>query len=228
MLDLIGILISLANVVLQLIFFIILLVFLFLLLSKFSRMLLKLFYKKHLPRPAITGHILNSRIRKTMQPPKSITNALDIEKGMNILEIGAGGGTYTLDAARRTQTGTVFATDVSEGMLNSLKKNVLKSNLNNIKIEFADVYALPYQDNMFDRVFMVTVTGELDDKIRAFKEIHRVLKTKGKMTVGEFFIDPDYPLQRSVKKWAAQTGFIFLRSRQRIIHYTMTFEKGER
>ncbi len=209
----------------QLALFIFILIFLILIISKINRGVFKHFYKKDIPRPAVVGHILNSRIRKVMQPPKSIIDALDVKEGMNILEIGAGGETFTLEAARRTRSGTVYATDVSDRMLNVLKSNVRKSKLSNIKIEYADVNALHYEDNTFDRVFMVTVTGELHDKIQAFREINRILKPHGKLTVGEFFIDADYPLQRSVKKWATQAGLKYLKSRQRIIHYTMSFEK---
>lgn len=217
--------VSLFFLVIQLTFFICILIFLILLLSKINRRIFKHFYKKDIPRPAVVGHILNSRIRKKLQPPKSIIDALDVGEGMNILEIGAGGGTFTLEAARRTRSGTVFATDVSDRMLTVLKSNVRKSKLSNIKIEFADVNALHYEDNTFDRVFMVTVTGELHDKIQAFREINRVLKPNGRLTVGEFFIDADYPLQSSVKKWASQVGLKYLKSRQRIIHYTISFEK---
>ena len=217
--------ISIFFVLVQITFLICILIFLILVISKINRRIFKHFYKKDIPRPAFVGHILNSRIRRVMQPPKSIIDALDVREGMNILEIGAGGGTFTLEAARRTRSGTVYATDVSEGMLTVLKSNVKKSKLSNIKIEYADVNALHYEDNTFDRVFTVTVTGELHDKIQAFREINRVLKPHGKLTVGEFFIDADYPLQSSVKKWATQAGLKYLKSRQRIVHYTMSFEK---
>ena len=200
---------------------------LFLILTKGIRRVFKTIYKKEIPRPATSAHIMNSFIRRALQPPKSVIKELDVKNGMVILEIGAGGGTYTFEAARSGEDITVYATDIMENMLDVLKSNMMKTNLSNIIPEIANVYQLPYEENMFDRAFMVTVTGELNDKISAFKEIFRVLKPGGKLLIGEFLIDPDYPLKRSVKKWCKKAGFKFMKSRERIMHYTMVFQKDE-
>ena len=128
-------------------------------------MIFKKIYKKEIPRRATSAHIMNSSIRRALQPPKSVIKELDIKNGMLVLEIGAGGGTFTFEAAKSAENIVIYATDVVENMLNVLKSNLKKLNLSNIKPEIADVYQLPYKENMFDRAFLVTVTGELHDKI---------------------------------------------------------------
>ena len=154
MTDLLKDIVSLFFLLIQFTFFICILIFLILILSKINRRIFKHFYKKDIPRPAVVGHILNSRIRRVIQPPKSIIDALDVREGMNILEIGAGGGTFTLEAARRTRSGTVFATDVSDGMLTVLKSNVMKKLVFLIVVMFIGV-------NLFAQTgqLEVTITG---------------------------------------------------------------------
>ena len=60
-------------------------------------MIFKKIYKKEIPRRATSAHIMNSAIRRSLQPPKSVIRELEIKNGMIILEIGAGGGTYTFE-----------------------------------------------------------------------------------------------------------------------------------
>jgi len=88
------------------------------------------------------------------------------------------------------------------------------------------VYGLPYIDNTFDRVFMVAVIGELRDKTKALREIKRVLKEDGLLTIAEFVPDPDYRREKTVTKWCRQIGLEIVSRQRNFLHYLATFKKA--
>jgi ubiquinone/menaquinone biosynthesis C-methylase UbiE len=73
----------------------------------------------------------------------------------------------------------------------------------NIAARVASVYELPYPDDFFDVIYMITVTGEIPDPMRALREFRRVLKLAGTLAVSEIPVDPDYPWASTVTRWAA-------------------------
>jgi ubiquinone/menaquinone biosynthesis C-methylase UbiE len=63
-----------------------------------------------------------------------------------------------------------------------------------IKVLEAYAEELPFEDESFDFVLMVTVLCFLADPFRALREATRVLKPRGRLIIG--MIDPDSPLGR--------------------------------
>jgi ubiquinone/menaquinone biosynthesis C-methylase UbiE len=59
----------------------------------------------------------------------------------------------------------------------------------------------------FDRAFLVTVLGEIPDKIGALREIYRALKPGGILSITEVFPDPDFQMPGAIRKLAHETGF---------------------
>ena len=64
-----------------------------------------------------------------------------------------------------------------------------------IKVLEAYAEELPFEDESFDFVLMVTVLCFLADPLRALGEATRVLKLRGRLIIG--MIDPDSPLARA-------------------------------
>ena len=64
-----------------------------------------------------------------------------------------------------------------------------------IKVLEAYAEELPFEDESFDFVLMVTVLCFLADPFRALREATRVLKPQGRLIIG--MIDPDSPLGRA-------------------------------
>jgi ubiquinone/menaquinone biosynthesis C-methylase UbiE len=72
---------------------------------------------------------------------------------------------------------------------------------------------------------MITVIGEIPEPVRAMREIHRVLKPSGTLAFSELLMDPDYPLERTLVRQAAQAGFRLKRKVGNFFAYTLVFEK---
>lgn len=179
------------------------------------------------PVPSLLAPLLDNPLRRKIQSPEVITKWMGIEAGMSILEIGPGLGTFTFEVARSAgESGHVYAIDIQEAIVSGLGDKVTQQGIENITVKLASVYELPFSDRFFDRVFMITVLGEIPDKQAALSEIKRVLKDEGLLAIGEFLPDPDYPRRKTVMNWCLDSGFELSEAHGNILHYLLTFKKS--
>jgi ubiquinone/menaquinone biosynthesis C-methylase UbiE len=94
------------------------------------------------------------------------------------LEIGAGTGYFTLNLMQAGVIERATATDISPGMLKTLKANAKRLGLK-VETKAADAERLPFEDAGFDLVFGHAVLHHIPDLERAFDEFHRVLRPGG-------------------------------------------------
>ncbi|HEX2923184.1 MAG TPA: methyltransferase domain-containing protein [Chloroflexota bacterium] len=180
----------------------------------------------HFPVPPIVAVFLNSPLRKAMQPPVEVVERSGIEPGMNVLELGCGPGTFTVDAARRIgDTGRLLAVDIEPKMIEKANQAIWYAGLNNVDIRMADAYNLPAPDESIDVAFMVTVLAEVPDRQKALAEVRRVLKPDGTLSITELFTDPDYPRQQTVVRWCRDAGFRLTGGHGNFFNYTLNFQK---
>lgn len=183
----------------------------------------------HFPAPYFIGRFLDSNHRRRLQPPYKIIQGSGIKKGIKSLEIGCGSGAYTTFIARAIgNDGIVYALDIQQKMLKQLenKLNRLENkDIKNIIPVLASAYDLPFDKNTMDLVYMVSVFQEIPDKNKTLKEIKRVLKPGGILSISEFFVDPDYPLRTTTIKQCTQVGFEFDGVFGNFWNYTIRFTK---
>ena len=166
--------------------------------------------------------MIDNPLRRRLQPPDATARRHGIKPGMTLLEIGPGNGRYGVAAARRAgQEGRLHTIDIEPKMIERVRQRAAAEGVTNIDARVANAYQLPYPDASFDLIYMIAVTGEIPDPVRAFRECRRVLKPTGKLAVSEILVDPDYPRASSVVRWAAQTGLQPLRKIGNIFHYTL-------
>lgn len=96
----------------------------------------------------------------------------------NGLEIGAGTGYFSLNLLQRGVIGSAVATDISPGMLATLRANAARLGLE-VQTVATQAEALPFPDRSFDLVFGHAVLHHLPDLDRAFAEFARVLRPGG-------------------------------------------------
>lgn len=117
--------------------------------------------------------------------------ALALEKGSSLLDIACGIGNYSLAAAERIgPDGIVYAVDLWEEGIATLKNAAAARKLNNIKAMVSDVgKSLPVEANSIDLCLMATVLHDLIEikaDRTALTETARVLKPGGTFAVIEF------------------------------------------
>ncbi len=181
----------------------------------------------HFPIPAFSARVIDNPLRRRIQPPAEVVEWIGIQKGMVVLEIGPGPGTFTVEAARKTEEGVVCAVDIQLSIIQRLCWSLRKKNITNVALYVASAYDLPFLDKIFDRIFMIAVVAEIPDRNKALHEMHRVLKEDGLLAVGEFLPDPDYPRRKTVIQWCTNAGFELVNSYGGILHYVLTFRKSE-
>jgi ubiquinone/menaquinone biosynthesis C-methylase UbiE len=94
------------------------------------------------------------------------------------LEIGAGTGYFGLNLAQPGVIGRLTATDISPGMLGSLRGSASRLGLDVATVE-TEAEALPFEDASFDLVFGHAILHHIPDLPRAFAEFRRVLRPGG-------------------------------------------------
>lgn len=122
-------------------------------------------------------------------------------KKLNVLEIGAGNGWYSVAFAKTPWN--LIVSDLSSDLLRLAKKKI---NMKKIRFKTADVYSLPFKNGSFDAVIGSSVLHHLDLE-RALPEISRVLKDKGKIAFCEpNMLNPQIALQKNIPYFKKRSG----------------------
>lgn len=102
--------------------------------------------------------------------------------GDRILDIGFGTGHMIVDIAYAMHNQVdICGVDISEDMLTIA--NARCQNIANLSLKQGDLYALPYDDRSFDKVYSIQVFEYLEDVSAALAEVARVLKPGGKLVI---------------------------------------------
>ncbi len=114
-----------------------------------------------------------SKLRKLLGP--------ELDDGYDrSLEIGAGTGYFSLNLALAGIVGAATCTDISPGMLATLRANAHRLGLD-VRAVRADAESLPFADASFDLVLGHAILHHLPNLRRAFVEFHRVLRPGGRI-----------------------------------------------
>lgn len=105
--------------------------------------------------------------------------------GSKVLEAGCGVGAQTIILAKNSPGAKITSIDVSSESLDKARSLIKKAKLRNVEFRVADVFGLPFESNSFDHVFVCFVLEHLQDPLLALKNIKRVLKKGGTITVIE-------------------------------------------
>ena len=177
------------------------------------------------PVPEVLADLIDNPLRRRVQPPDLLAERHGVGAGMTVLDVGPGNGRYTLAAARAVGPhGRVHAIDLEPHMIQRVHQRAASEGVTTIDARLADVYALPYPDDFFDVVYLITVTGEIPEPVRMLRECRRVLKPAGTLGISELLTDPDYPLRRTVTAWATSAGFRPAEHHGNFFSYTLTFK----
>lgn len=105
--------------------------------------------------------------------------------GALVLEAGCGVGAQTVTLAANSPEARFISIDVSNESLRKARSLVEKTGCANVRFQLADLYQLPFADNLFDHIFVCFVLEHLIDPRAALESFRRVLKPGGTITVME-------------------------------------------
>ncbi|MBI5455001.1 MAG: methyltransferase domain-containing protein [Deltaproteobacteria bacterium] len=125
-------------------------------------------------------------------------------KGRAILDAGCGTGNYSLEAARNGAA--VTGVDDSFEMLSRACEKAGKEGLN-IGLCHADAASLPFHDGRFDVVLSVCALCFIRERRRALLEMHRVLKSGGRVVVAVLNSRSPWALIRKTKGLFSESAY---------------------
>lgn len=102
-----------------------------------------------------------------------------IKESSNILDVGCGPGSITVDIASRVPKGQVTGIDTYEELILQGQQKASDLKQENVFFQVASATSLPFEDNSFDVVVAHQVMVHLADPEAAFKEMRRVVKPDG-------------------------------------------------
>jgi ubiquinone/menaquinone biosynthesis C-methylase UbiE len=123
------------------------------------------------------AHYLTSKPHAKGKSLERLVELTAPKKDWRILDVATGGGhvayTFAPHVAR------VWATDITQEMLDQVKGEARKRGLDNIRTTYAKAEALPFEDTSFDLVTCRIAPHHFDSIPEFLSEVRRVLKPSG-------------------------------------------------
>jgi ubiquinone/menaquinone biosynthesis C-methylase UbiE len=140
---------------------------------------------------------------------RDLLDALEVEPGHRVLDVGCGPGTDLAALAEATgPTGAVFGIDRDPQMVATAQTRV--SNRPTVHVRQADAHQLPFEADSIDRARTDRVLMHVDDPAAVLAELHRVLRSGALLTLAEpdwdtLAVDhPDLAVSRSFTRYIAE------------------------
>jgi glyoxylase-like metal-dependent hydrolase (beta-lactamase superfamily II)/ubiquinone/menaquinone biosynthesis C-methylase UbiE len=118
------------------------------------------------------------RFGNERQPPDKVLDAIGVEQGMVIGEVGAGRGRYTVHLARRVgSSGKVYANDISPAAIEALQARCERDQLTNIETILGEEEDPLFPEAGLDMIFMVWVYHMVERPVPLLESFGHSLKT---------------------------------------------------
>lgn len=129
-----------------------------------------------------------------------------LREGQTVLDLGSGGGFDAFQAGEKVKAaGLVIGVDMTPEMLTKARKNIKpyleRTGLSNVEFRLGEIEYLPVADASIDVALSNCVINLSPDKPQVWREIFRVLKPGGKVSVSDLALLR--PLPENIREMAA-------------------------
>lgn len=123
--------------------------------------------------------------------PESILKSVGIfEPEMNVADFGCGAGYFTMPLSRLVgDEGVVYAVDIQESALETVRRKAIQMNVGNVRTVKADlekVGSTGIAEASLHAVCLITVLSQSEKKEEIVKEAKRVLSPAGRLLIIEW------------------------------------------
>lgn len=109
-------------------------------------------------------------------------NYAQLKSGETVVDLGSGAGIDAFLASKQVQgNGKVIGIDFTDEMLQKASHAAKENGFTNVEFRKGDIESkIPIDDNTVDVAISNCVINLASDKVKAFKEVYRILKKEGK------------------------------------------------
>jgi SAM-dependent methyltransferase len=109
-------------------------------------------------------------------------NFANIKEGETVVDLGSGAGIDAFLASKSVKDdGKVIGIDFTDDMLTKAKSAAREHGFKNVEFRKGDIEnSIPVEDDSVDAVISNCVINLTTDKVKAFKEVYRILRKNGK------------------------------------------------
>lgn len=124
------------------------------------------------------------------------TEHAGIKNGDIVIDLGSGAGNDVFIARSIVgDSGKVIGIDMTEEMIEKANRNNQKLGFKNVEFKLGDIEDLPLESNLADVVISNCVLNLVPNKVKAFSEIFRVLKSGAHFCISDIVIQGVMPKQ---------------------------------
>lgn len=124
--------------------------------------------------------------------------------GERVVDVGCGAGIDSLIAAKMVgPNGQVIGVDMTPAMLDKAQSAAVEAGMGNVKFRHGYAESLPVPDGWADIVISNGVLNLMPDKSAALREMARVLKSTGRLQIGDILVQKPVPesAKRKIDLW---------------------------
>lgn len=144
--------------------------------------------------------------RESEEHPDEALDAIGIQRGLTVADIGAGVGYFTWRLATRVgANGVVYGEDIQPLMLNMLNKNIAARHLTNVRPVLGSIDDPKLPKDSLDLVLLVDVYHEFSEPEKMLDHIRDSMKPNGRIVFLEYRgEDPEVPIKEEHKMTVKQ------------------------
>ena len=175
--------------------------------------------------PHELAFLLDSPIRKLILSPNKLAERLHLSTDSIVLEIGSGPGYFSTEVAKRIPDGNLIFFDIQTEMLKKSLQKLEREKIRNANAVKGNAITLPFNNLVFDLVFLVTVLGEVTDPKKCINSINKVLRVGGILSITEMQGDPDVLSENEINQIVRRCGFEYLEKFTSFKGFTINYKK---
>ena len=132
-------------------------------------------------------HNFESKNRDVFAHREQIVEALSIEKGEVVADIGAGTGAFLHELHQKVgPRGRVFAVEISDRFIEFMKERVDKESLTSVNVVKGGYEETSLTPNSIDKILLVDVYHHFDNPKAMLSDFKKILKEGGQLAIVDF------------------------------------------